>query len=259
MTISNSSYFADVYGLGMDFDEQTLANEDAALEIRSAGAETLAMRLMIHREEQFATNFFSDNIWGTNYDGAGSTSGTNLLYWDDAAAKPIQNVTDLRRVMQLKSGGFKPNTMVVGKEVRDALVNNADILARLNGGATVTNTALVTNAKLAEIFEVENFYVMEAVKNSSVEGVAESNAFIGGKHALLCYTPSSAGLMSPAAGLTFAWNNLEGVNNLGITVESFSDDALKRQQIAEMIQVKMSYDMKIVGADLGAFVNGIVQ
>jgi hypothetical protein len=259
MTISNSSYFADVYGLGMDFDEQTLANEDAALEIRSAGAETLAMRLMIHREEQFATNFFSDNIWGTNYDGAGSTSGTNLLYWDDAAAKPIQNVTDLRRVMQLKSGGFKPNTMVVGKEVRDALVNNADILARLNGGATVTNTALVTNAKLAEIFEVENFYVMEAVKNSSVEGVAESNAFIGGKHALLCYTPSSAGLMSPAAGLTFAWNNLEGVNNLGITVESFSDDALKRQQVAEMIQVKMSYDMKIVGADLGAFVNGIVQ
>jgi len=259
MTISNSSYFADVYGLGMDFDEQTLANEDAALEIRSAGAETLAMRLMIHREEQFATNFFSDNIWGTNYDGANATSGTNFLYWDDAAAKPIQNVTDLRRVMQLKSGGFKPNTMVVGKEVRDALVNNADILARLNGGATVTNTALVTDAKLAEIFEVENFYVMEAVKNSSVEGVAESNAFIGGKHAMLCYTPSSAGLMSPAAGLTSAWNNLEGVNNLGITVESFSDDALKRQQIAEMIQVKMSYDMKIVGADLGAFVNGIVQ
>ena len=259
MTISNSSYFADVYGLGMDFDEQTLANEDAALEIRSAGAETLAMRLMIHREEQFATNFFSDNIWGTNYDGAGATAGTNFLYWDDAAAKPIQNVTDLRRVMQLKSGGFKPNTMVVGKEVRDALVNNADILARLNGGATVTNTALVTDAKLAEIFEVENFYVMEAVKNSSVEGVAESNAFIGGKHAMLCYTPNNAGLMSPAAGLTFAWNNLEGVNNLGITVESFSDDALKRQQIAEMIQVKMSYDMKIVGADLGAFVNGIVQ
>ena len=243
MTISNSSYFADVYGLGMDFDEQTLANEDAALEIRSAGAETLAMRLMIHREEQFATNFFSDNIWGTNYDGAGATAGTNFLYWDDAAAKPIQNVTDLRRVMQLKSGGFKPNTMVVGKEVRDALVNNADILARLNGGATVTNTALVTDAKLAEIFEVENFYVMEAVKNSSVEGVAESNAFIGGKHAMLCYTPNNAGLMSPAAGLTFAWNNLEGVNNLGITVESFSDDALKRQQIAEMIQVKMSYDM----------------
>ena len=60
MTISTAATLLTYYGLGMDFDEQTLANEDAALEIRSAGAQTLAMRLMIHREEQFATNFFSD-------------------------------------------------------------------------------------------------------------------------------------------------------------------------------------------------------
>jgi len=253
MTLSTSSYFADVYGLGMDFDEQTLANEDAALDIRSAGAETLAMRLMIHREEQFASNFFVAGQWGTD-----NTLSGNDQWSDYTNSDPIDAVTLARRTVQLGSGGFKPNTMVVGKEVRDKLINHPDILARLNGGATVTNTALVTDAKLAEIFEVENFYVMEAVKNSSVEGVAESNAFIGGKNALLCYTPSNAGLMSPAAGLTFAWNNLEGVNNLGITVESFSDDALKRQQIAEMIQVKMSYDMKVVGADLGyLFINAV--
>ena len=253
MTLSTSSYFADVYGLGMDFDEQTLANEDAALDIRSAGAETLAMRLMIHREEQFASNFFVASQWGTD-----NTLSGNDQWSDYTNSDPIDAVTLARRTVQLGSGGFKPNTMVVGKEVRDKLINHPDVLARLNGGATVTNTALVTDAKLAEIFEVENFYVMEAVKNSSVEGVAESNAFIGGKNALLCYTPSNAGLMSPAAGLTFAWNNLEGVNNLGITVESFSDDALKRQQIAEMIQVKMSYDMKVVGDDLGyLFINAV--
>jgi hypothetical protein len=97
------------------------------------------------------------------------------------------------------------------------------------------------------------------VKNSSVEGVAESNAFIGGKDALLVHTPSSAGLMTPAAGMTFAWNNIPGVSNLGVTVESFSDDALRRQQVAEHIQVKMAYDMKVVGADLGYFFSGIVQ
>jgi len=138
------------------------------------------------------------------------------------------------------------------------LINHPDVLARLNGGATVTNTALITNAKLAEIFEVENFYVMEAVKNTSVEGVAESNAFIGGKHALLVHGPQNGGLMTPMAGATFAWNNLQGVNNLGVTVESFSDDALKRQQVAEHIQVKMSYDMKVTGADLGYFFEDVV-
>jgi hypothetical protein len=261
MAISNDSYYADVYGLGMDFDEQTLANEDAMLDIRAAGAETLATRLMIHREEQFASTFFASGVWTSEVagDASGSVGAGEVVYWSDYTnSTPIQNVTTARRTMQLASGGFKPNTMVVGKEVRDTLINHPDILARLNGGATVTNTALITNAKLAEIFEVENFYVMEAVKNDSAEGVAESNSFIGGKNALLVHTPRSAGLMTPAAGLTFAWNNIPGVNNLGITVESFSDDALKRQQVAEHIQVKMSYDMKVVGADLGYFFSGII-
>jgi len=251
MAISNDSYFADVYGLGMDFDEQTLANEDAMLDIRSAGAQTIVNRLLIHREEQFASSFFAAGIWGTD------VTPSNL--WSDYTnSTPIRDVTTGRRTMQLKSGGFKPNTMVVGKEVRDILINHPDILARLNGGATVTNTALITNAKLAEIFEVENFYVMEAVKNDAVEGLAESNSFIGGKNALLVHAPRNAGLMTPASGLTFAWNNIPGANNLGITVESFSDDALKRQQVAEHIQVKMAYDMKVVGADLGYFFSAVI-
>ena len=251
MAISNDSYFADVFGLGMDFDEQTLANEDAMLEIRAAGAETLTNRLLIHREEQFASTFFSAGVWTTDVTPAN-------LWSDYTNSTPLTDVTTARRTMQLTSGGFKPNTMIVGKEVRDILVNHPDILARLNGGATVTNTALITDAKLAEIFEVENFYVMEAVKNGAVEGAAEANAFIGGKNALLVHTPRSAGLITPAAGMTFAWNNIPGVNNLGVTVESFSDDALKRQQVAEHIQVKMSYDMKVVGADLGYFFEDVV-
>jgi len=262
MSISNDAYFADVYGLGMDFDEQTLANEDAALDIRSAGSTTLMNRLMIHRENQFATTFFTSGVWGTDW--AGVADGDNdtaaeVTNWDDYTnSTPIQDVTRLSRTIQLKSGGFRPNTMVVGKEVRDALINNPDILERLNGGATVTNTAMVTNAKLAEIFEVENFYVMEAVENDSVEGVAESNSFIGGNNVLMVHAPSSAGLMTPASGLTFAWNNIPGASNLGVTVESFSDDALKRQQVAEHIQVKMSYDMKVVGADLGGFISSAI-
>ena len=246
LALSNSSYYADVYGLGMDFDEQTLANEDAALEIRAAGAQTLVNRILIDREEKFASTFFAAGVW------TGQSTPANL--WSDYTnSTPITDVTTARRAMQLTSGGYKPNTMVVGKEVRDILINHPDILARLNGGATVSNTALVTNAKLAEIFEVENFFVMEAVKNSGAEGLAESNAFIGGKHALLTHTPSSAGLMTPAAGLTFAWNSISGVNNLGVSIESFSDDALKRMQVAEHIQAKMAYDMKVVGADLGYF------
>jgi hypothetical protein len=251
MAVSNSAYYADVYGIGMDFDEQTIANEDAMLEIRAAGAQTLINRVLIEREEQFASTFFNAGVWTTDVTPAN-------LWSDYTNSTPISDVTNGSRTMQLTSGGFKPNTMVVGKEVRDILVNHPDILARLNGGSTINNPALITDGKLAEIFGVENFFVMEAVKNGAVEGLAESNAFIGGKNALLVHTPRASGLMTPAAGLTFAWNNIPNVNNLGITVESFSDDALKRQQVAEHIQVKMAYDMKVVGADLGYFFSAVV-
>ena len=261
MALSTDNYFADVRGLGMDFDEQTLANEDTMLEIRSQGANVLMEKIMIDREVRWADTFFKTGVWGTEV--AGNTSGSvgagEVVYWSDYTnSTPIVDVTNARRAMQLKSGGYKPNVMVVGKEVRDILVNHPDILARLNGGATVTNTALITDAKLAEIFEVEQFLVMEAVYNDAAEGLADNIDFIGGKHAMLAYKPSSMGLRTPASGAIFTWDSIPGASGLGITVESFSDDALKRQQIAEMIQVKCSDDMKVIGADLGYFFKDIV-
>lgn len=251
MTLSTDNYFADVRGLGMDFDEQTLANEDTMLEIRSQGANVLMEKIMIDREVRWADTFFKAGVWGTE------TTPANL--WSDYTnSTPIVDVTNARRAMQLKSGGYKPNVMVVGKAVRDILVNHPDILARLNGGATVTNTALITDAKLAEIFEVEQFLVMEAVYNDAKEGLADNIDFIGGKHAMLAYKPSAMGLRTPASGAIFTWDSIPGVSGLGITVESFSDDALKRQQIAEMIQVKCSDDMKVIGSDLGYFFDSVV-
>ena len=251
MALSTDNYFADVRGLGMDFDEQMLANEDTMLEVRSQGANVLLEKIMIDREVRWADTFFKAGVWGTE------TTPANL--WSDyTLSTPIVDVTNARRAMQLKSGGYKPNCMVVGKEVRDILVNHPDILARLNGGATVANTALITDAKLAEIFEVEAFYVMEAVYNDAAEGLTDNIDFIGGKYAMLAYKPSSMGLRTPASGAIFTWDSIPGVSGLGITVESFSDDALKRQQIAEMIQVKVSDDMKVIGQDLGYFFKDVV-
>ena len=251
MTLSTDNYFAEVRGLGMDFDEQTIANEDAMLEIRSQGAATVLEKILIDREVRWADTFFKAGVWGTE------TTPANL--WSDyTLSTPIIDVTNARRAMQLKSGGYKPNVMVVGKEVRDILINHPDILARLNGGATVANTALITDAKLAEIFEVEQFLVMEAVYNDAAEGLADNIGFIGGKHAMLAYKPGSMGLKTPASGAIFTWDSVPGVSGLGITVESFSDDALKRQQIAEMIQVKVCDDMKVIGADLGYFFDSVV-
>jgi hypothetical protein len=260
MTLSQDTYSADVYSLATDYDFFTLANEDAALDIRAAGAQMLTHQLLIDREIKWANTYFAGGVWGTDWDGvASSPSASQVIQWSDYTnSTPITDVTRIMRTVQLKSGGFKPNVMVVGKEVRDTLVNHPTILARLNGGATVTNTALVTDAKLAEIFGVEEFMVMETVKNTAAEGLTESNAFIGGKLAGFYYRPRSSGLMIPSAGYTFTWDELEGASGHGIAIKSYRGDYLAIDGVAEVLEANLAYDHKVVSADLGAVIDSVI-
>jgi len=260
MTLSTDTYSADVYSLATDYDFFTLANEDAALDIRAAGAQMLTHQLLIDREIKWASSYFAGGIWGTDWDGvASSPSSVQVIQWSDYTnSTPIADVTKIMRTVQLKSGGFKPNVMVVGKEVRDVLVNHPTILARLNGGATVTNPALVTDAKLAEIFGVEEFMVMETVKNTAAEGLTESNSFIGGKLAGFYYRPRSSGLMIPSAGYTFTWDELEGASGHGIAIKSYRGDYLAIDGVAEVLEANLAYDHKVVSADLGAIIDSVI-
>lgn len=260
MSLSTDAYSAGVYSLATNFDFETLANEDAALNIRAAGAQMLTTQLLIDREIKWATKYFSASVWGTDWAGVSGAPSTNQVrQWSDYTnSTPNKDVTTLMQTVQLKSGGFKPNVMVVGKQVRDVLVNHPDILNRLNGGATVTNTALVTDAKLAEIFGVEEFLVMETVKNTAAEGLTEVNAFIGGKSAALYYRPRAAGLMVPSAGYTFTWNELNNASGYGIDIRSYTGDFLRVDGIAELLEANMAYDQKVVSTDLGAFVATVI-
>ena len=259
MSLSQDTYSAEVYSLATNFDFETLDNQDQALNIRSAGAQMLTYQLLIDREIRWANKYFAASVWGTDWAGISSAPSTNQVrQWSDYTnSTPIQDVTAIMQAVQLKSGGFKPNVMVVGKQVRDKLVNHPDILNRLNGGATVTNTALVTDSKLAEIFGVEDFLVMETVKNTAAEGLTETNAFIGGKAAGFYYRPKAAGLMVPSAGYTFTWNEANA-SGYGIDIRSYVGDFLRVEGIAELLEANLAYDQKVVSTDLGGFITTVI-
>jgi hypothetical protein len=260
LSISTDSYSADVYSLSTDFDFETLANEDQALNIRAAAAQMLTYQLLIDREAKWVSSFFNTGIWTTNYAGvASSPTSSQVIQWSDYTnATPIVDITNARRAMMLASGGFKPNKMVVTRDVRDTLINHPDILARLNGGATVTNTALVTDAKLAEIFEVQEFLVIDAIENTAAEGLSESMSFMATKKAALYYAPASSGLMVPSAGYNFTWNSLDNASGYGIDIRSYTGDFLRVEGISELLEANMAYDQKVVGADLGVFFTTII-
>jgi len=263
MSISNATYTCDVRSLSTDFDFETLANADTALDIRRGASEMLTHNLLIDREKRFMSTFFGTSIWTTEYTGvanADNDTAAEVTQWDDYTnSTPIVDVTTARRAMQVASGGFKPNKMVVTRDVHDTLVNHPDVLARINGGATVTNTALVTQAKLAEIFEVAEYYIVDAIENTAKEGLSESLAFVATKKAALYYAPQSAGLMVPSAGYNFTWNELDNASGYGIDIRSYTGDFLRVEGVAELLEANMAYDQKVVGADLGVFFNTILS
>jgi len=263
MSLSNATYTAEVRSISTDFDLQTLANEDAALDIRRGASEMLTHQLLIDREKRWMTTFFATNVWDTEYDGvanADNNLSSEVTQWDDYTnSTPIVDVTNARRAMQLKSGGFIANKMVVTRDVHDTLVNHPDVLARINGGATVTNTALVTQAKLAEIFEVAEYHIVDAIENTAKEGLTETNAFVATKKAALYYAPASSGLMVPSAGYNFTWNELDNASGYGIDIRSYTGDFLRVEGIAELLEANMAYDQKVVGAELGVFFNTVLS
>lgn len=263
MSISNATYTCDVRSLSTDFDFETLANADTALDIRRGASEMLTHNLLIDREKRFMSTFFGAGIWTTEYTGvanADNDTAAEVTQWDDYTnSTPIVDVTNARRAMQVASGGFKPNKMVVTRDVHDTLINHPDILARLNGGATVTNTAIITQAKLAEIFEIAEYHIVDAIENTAKEGLAESLAFVATKKAALYYAPQSAGLMVPSAGYNFTWNELDNASGYGIDIRSYTGDFLRVEGVAELLEANMAYDQKVVGADLGVFFNTILS
>lgn len=263
LSLSTDTYNVDVRALATDFDTQTLANEDTALDIRAAGARMLTQRLLIDREQNWINNYFATGVWTTEYTGvtnADNDTATEFTWWSDYTnSTPIQDVTTAKRAGHLASGGFKPNVMVITQDVKDVLVNHPDIIDRIDGGATTINPALVTDRMLAQIFDVEEVLVIEAVENTGGTGAPESLAYLETKKAALYYRPAAPGLMVPAAGYNFTWTNLENSSGYGVSTLSYSGDYLTIEGIAEEIHVVMGYDQKVVGAEMGVFMNSIIE
>src|SRR3990167_9444422 len=65
-TLSNTTYYADVWALRKDIDDQTRANSDAPLDPDRNATNWLTLQMLIRREQEFATSAFATGKWGTD-------------------------------------------------------------------------------------------------------------------------------------------------------------------------------------------------
>jgi hypothetical protein len=251
--LSTDSYSCDVWALHVNIADQVRANADSPLQPDREGTEFLSLKALLRREKAWASSFFTTGVWTTDLTGvAGAPAGGQFQQWDQAASNPIEDVRrGVRTVHQ--STGFRPNKLVLGRAVYDALLDHPDLVGRVDRGQT-TGPAMVMRQTLAALFELDEILVMDAIENSAVEGAANSHAFIGGKHALLVYAPASPGLMVPSAGYTFTWSGLLGGGVLGSRISRFRMEHLK----SDRLEIEQAFGQKKVAADLGYFFSGAV-
>ena len=261
--LTTASYSAKVYALHKDIGPQVRANADPAVDIDTTTTRVLTQKMMIKRDRLFAQKFFTTGVWGAYGVGTdvvgtagGTIGGATPPYWnDDANGDPITDVANAQTAI-LQNTGFKPNKLVFSWPVFQALRKHPLIVDRVK--YTSQPTAKRISATLfAELFDVDEVLVSEAVYNSAQEGATDSFNFIVGKHALLCYANPAPGLMEPSAGYTFGWRGFTGLNDLGIRANQIPMNWLGVGTVRD--EVEMAFDLQVVGAQLGCFFSNIVQ
>lgn len=247
---STPTYFAETYGLHRDIDDQTRANQDQPLNLDREATMFLSQQALLKREVNFAARYFTTGVWGTDLTGVSGAPGAGQFQrWDEAASTPIEDIRTGKRVVH-EATGYRPNKLVLGRAVYDALVDHPDIVGRIDRGQTPGGPAITLRQNLAALFEVDSVEVMDAIQTTTQEGAStQTSAFIGGKNAMLVYATPTPGLMIPTGGYTFSWTGLLGSGAMGQRISRFRMEHLK----SDRVEIEQSFDQKLVASELGYF------
>jgi hypothetical protein len=230
------TYDAHVFALHKDIDDQLRANADSPLNLDAEATEIVTRGLLLKREKDFASKFFTTGVWSTE-----STPGTK---WNASGSTPIKTIRE--KIAAIKAAtAIRPNTLLLAEDAWVALQDNADFLDRI----TITKDKIVTVDLLASILGLERVMIAAAVENTAKEGVTPAMSHVFTDAALLAYAAPRPGLMTPSAGLTFSWANYLGAGANGLRILRFRIDQLR----SDRIEGEMAYDQKVVATDLGHF------
>lgn len=193
--LSTSSFSCDDHALKGFVADEIQDQAEAALNPLIDETDAITEKLMLDRESALATTMASTANFTQNVTLAGTTQ------WSDYAnSDPIGDVRTARTTVHA-STFKKPNTLIMGKQVFDMLIEHPAIIERIK----YSQLGVVTAELLARVFQVERVLVGEAGANTAAEGQADSMSYVWGKHAWVAYINPRVSLKSLTVGLTFTY------------------------------------------------------
>lgn len=247
----NNQYYARVYSIHKDVDDQTRANALPPVDLDRDTTEWLTQKLLIRKELQWAGNFFGPGIWTGNLTGVASAPGANqFTKWSVAGSTPIEDI--MGQVIAItRLTGIKPNVLVLSPDVFNVLLNHAEIVDRIK----YSQLGVTTEELLAAIFQIDKVLVAWAVTNTAQEQAPATQPQVGNYNfamaggALLVYAAPGPSLMRPSGGYTFVWTGYMGAGAAGNRILSFRMEWLR----SERIEGEIAFDQHVVAPDLGVF------
>lgn len=250
--MDTDQYFAHVYAVHKDIDDQIRANADSNFNMDRDATEFITNQLLLKRDIDWNASYFTSGVWDRDL-----TGGTDFTKWSDAGSDPIGDVAEW--ILEFRRAtGFAPNKMVLGAEVMKALKQHPDIIDRIK----YTQKGIVTEDLIATLFNVSQLFTSYATVATgpqiddarTQDAAAKFNFISNAKSVLLAYAPAGPSLMTPSAGYTFTWGGYLGGNSEGIKIKRFRMEPIA----SDRVEAEMTYDMKVVSKDLGNFAKDVV-
>lgn len=251
-TLTTDTYRADVWAIHKDVDDQSLANYDAPLRPFRNATNYVTDQLLLRRDSEWASAFFTTGVWDTDLQGVAGTPGAGQFQqFDQGASVPIDVIKAQSDAVK-KVTGKRPNTLVIGADVKNYLFDHSTILDRVKH----STLGVITPQLVSQVLEVDRVVVADAIYNTSQEGQADSMDYIANsKSMLLAYAEQTTpDIENVSAGYTFAWNGLLGSNAFTGRVSRFRMDKNK----ADRVEIEGAFDMKAVATDCAVFFYDVI-
>jgi hypothetical protein len=262
-TFTKNPFFAPVWGLHNDIEDQLRSNADANFQLDTAGTELITQQMLLRRDLQWISSYFASNIWGETLTGVTSTSPTtgNFTQFDVAGSTPIE----LFRAAKLRfkrRTGMMPNIAVFSANAYNALLDHPEIIERIK----YTQAGFVTEQLIAQAIGIDQVLVASAVQATNydeeiIADTAPTTQWITGASSgadangvLLVYSAPKPSRAIPSAGYTFAWNGYLGASAWGGRIKKY-----RMEHIAsDRIEIEAAYTCQLVAPELGTFMSGCV-
>lgn len=260
--MESDNYYANVYGVHKDVDDQTRVNAaGGGFDLDSDASRWVTEQLLIKRDRLWVDSFLRTGVWtgatgiGGGGNGAdltgGAADGVNIFTRFNLAGSDPIRLINTQVIGMARTTGIRPNVLVMGPDVWNALTQNQSVLNRI----VYSERGIITEDLLRSVFNVDRIVVTWTIENTAPRGAADSINFMNSKSMLLVYAPPRAGLQTLSGGYIFTWSGLLGAGAFGTRIKRF-----RMEEIAsERVEGEMAFDMKVVSPDVGIFFSQAVD